>query len=90
MYITGDGQVTPSLATGSAPTSLARAPKPRLPLTVTVGGVTATTTFFGIPPGYVGVTQVNFTIPAGAPSGVQPVVVTVGTQASAPANLRVQ
>jgi uncharacterized protein (TIGR03437 family) len=93
MYITGDGQVTPSLATGSAPssnTALARLPRPRLPLTVTVGGVTATTTFFGIPPGYVGVTQVNFTIPAGAPSGVQPVVVTVGTQASAPANLRVQ
>lgn len=93
LYLTGDGQVTPSLATGAGPaanTPLTRLPKPRLPLSITVGGVSATSTFVGIPPGYVGVTQVNFTVPSNAPTGVQPVVVTVGTQSSAPAKLTVQ
>ncbi|SPE42172.1 Peptidase S8 and S53, subtilisin, kexin, sedolisin [Candidatus Sulfopaludibacter sp. SbA3] len=93
LYLTGDGQVSPSLATGTAPsvgTPLSRLPKPRLAVTVTVGGVPATTTFVGIPTGYVGVTQINFTVPANAPTGVQPVVVTVGAAASAAAKLTVQ
>jgi uncharacterized protein (TIGR03437 family) len=59
-------------------------------VTVTVGGVVATVRFIGIPSGLVGVTQINFTIPATVAPGVQPVVVTVGTAASAPANLTVQ
>ena len=93
LYVTGDGQVTPSLATGTAPaagTPVSRLPKPRLAVTVNVGGVPAVPTFVGIPTGYVGVTQINFTVPANAPTGVQPVVVTVGTTASAPAKLTVQ
>ena len=93
VYITGDGQVTPSLATGTSPaasTPLSRLPKPRLNLTVTVGGIPATTTFVGIPSWSVGVTQINFTIPAGVPSGVQPVVVTVGTTATPAANITIQ
>jgi uncharacterized protein (TIGR03437 family) len=93
VYITGDGQVTPSLSTGDTPsasTPLSRLPQPRLPVTVTVGGVVATVRFIGIPSGLVGVTQINFTIPATVAPGVQPVVVTVGTAASAPANLTVQ
>lgn len=93
LYLTGDGQVTPALPTGTAPspnTPLTRLPQPRLPVTVTVGGVPATTTFIGIPNGYVGVTQVNFTVPASAPAGQQNVIVTVGTADSAPAHLNVQ
>ncbi len=93
LYITGDGQVSPSLATGSAPaagTSTSRLPKPRVAVTVTVGGLPATTTFVGIPAGYVGVTQINFTVPNGLSAGVQPVVVTVGNTSSAPAKLTVQ
>jgi uncharacterized protein (TIGR03437 family) len=35
------------------------------------------------------VTQVNFTIPADAQTGVQPVVVTVGGVSSAPVNVTV-
>jgi uncharacterized protein (TIGR03437 family) len=65
-------------------------PKPRLAVTVTVGGIAATTTFVGIPSGLVGVTQINFTIPAGVPSGPQPVVVTVGTIATPPAYITIQ
>lgn len=92
MYITGDGQVTPSLATGATPASstpLTQLPKPRLPVTITVGGVEAVIQFIGIPSGLAGVTQVNFEIPAGAPLGVQSVVVTVGGAPSAPAKLTV-
>jgi uncharacterized protein (TIGR03437 family) len=93
MFITGEGQVTPSLADGTTPsasTPLSRLPKPRLGVTVTVGGIAAPTTFVGIPSGLVGVTQINFTIPAGVPSGSQPVVVTVGTIATPPAYITIQ
>jgi uncharacterized protein (TIGR03437 family) len=93
MFITGEGQVTPCLADGTTPsagTPLSRLPKPRLAVTVTVGGIAATTTFVGIPSGLVGVTQINFTIPAGVPSGPQPVVVTVGTIATPPAYITIQ
>ena len=93
LFITGEGDETPALATGWTPdpsTALRNLPKPRLPVTVTVGGVAATTTFVGIPSGLTGVTQINYTVPATAPTGVQPVVVTVGGVASKPANLAVQ
>lgn len=93
LYMTGDGQVSPALPTGTTPSSttpLARLPKPQLPVTVTVGGVPAAVQFIGIPSGLVGVTQVNFTIPATVGTGVQPVVVTVGTVSSPAANLTVK
>ncbi len=85
-YITGEGDVTPFLPTGATPassTAVSRLPKPRLPLAVSVGGkAAATPAFWGIPSGEVGVTQINFTIPANAPVGQQSVVVTVGGVAS--------
>jgi uncharacterized protein (TIGR03437 family) len=92
LFITGEGQVSPSLATGTTPsaeTPLAQLPKPQLPVTLTVGGQPATIAFIGIPSGLVGVTQINYTVPANAPLGVQPVVVTVGTVASPAAKLTV-
>jgi len=92
LFITGDGQVTPEVATGSAPstgTPTGRLPKPKLPVTVTVAGQTATIDFIGVPVGLVGVTQINYQVPANAPAGVQPVVVTVGGVASPPVNLTV-
>jgi uncharacterized protein (TIGR03437 family) len=80
-YITGDGDTTTFLITGASPpsgTTTAKLPRPKLPVTVTVGGVAATVSFAGVPPGLVGISQVNFTVPATAPLGVQPVVVSVG------------
>jgi uncharacterized protein (TIGR03437 family) len=91
-YITGDGDVTPTLPTGEAPasgTAVSRLPKSRLPLTVTVGGVQANVLFNGMTAGIVGATQINFTVPAGAPPGPQPVVVTVGGVPSQPVTLNV-
>jgi uncharacterized protein (TIGR03437 family) len=91
-YTTGEGDVTPSLATGATPSSgtpVSLLPKPRQAVSVTVGGVAASTIFVGIPSGLVGVTQINFTVPANAPLGLQPVVITVGAVSSPPVNLTV-
>jgi uncharacterized protein (TIGR03437 family) len=93
LFVTGEGQVTPSLPDGTTPsasTPLAHLPRPQLPVTVTVGGVVAQQAFVGIPSGLVGVTQINFTVPASVASGAQPVVVTVGSAVSNTATLTVQ
>ncbi len=92
MYVTGDGAVSPSLATGSAPaagTAVASLPKPTQPVVVTVGGVPASIPFIGIPSGLAGVTQINYQVPAQIALGTQSVVVTVGGVSSAPVNLKV-
>ena len=88
LYLTGAGAVTPTVADGAAPGSLT--PKPvQQPVTVSIGGITVPTPFIGIPPGLVGVTQINYQVPDNAPLGRQPVVVTVGTVSSPPAMLTV-
>jgi uncharacterized protein (TIGR03437 family) len=91
LYLAGPGVVSPAIATGSAPvlsTPLASLPEPAN-TTVTVGGVTATTSFIGIPYYLVGVVQINFEIPSGIPTGPQPVVVNVNGTLSHPALLNV-
>jgi uncharacterized protein (TIGR03437 family) len=96
VYLAGGGPVSPSIATGAAPASnvpLALLPAPKN-LTLTVGGVPASTTcqgacFVGIPYGLVGVTQVNFQVANGTPLGLQPVVVTVDGVQSPPAYVTV-
>jgi uncharacterized protein (TIGR03437 family) len=93
LFLTGEGQVRPSLATGTTPsprTALANLPKPQATVVVTVGGVPVTPDFIGIPWGLVGVTQVNFKIPDGVAPGVQDVVVTVGGVPSNSAKITVQ
>jgi uncharacterized protein (TIGR03437 family) len=58
--------------------------------TVTVAGVSCPVTFAGAAPGYIGLDQVNCTIPAGiAATGSAPVVVTSGTQTSNTATLAI-
>jgi uncharacterized protein (TIGR03437 family) len=85
-FITGQGAVSPAVSTGAAPpsgTPLAQLPAPTLPVSMTVGGIAVTPAFIGLPPGVVGVTQINFEIPQNAPVGPQPVVVTIGGVSSA-------
>ena len=72
-YVTGDGDVTPSLATGTSPASgtfLSRLPSSRQAVSVTVNGVAAKIVFNGIVPGLIGVTQINFTVPENLGPGV--------------------
>jgi uncharacterized protein (TIGR03437 family) len=80
------------LDTGAPPpanTPPAQLPKPRSPVKVTVGGIPADVTFIGNP-WLVGITQLNFNLPANTPTGVQPVVVTIGGVASAAQTLTVR
>jgi uncharacterized protein (TIGR03437 family) len=63
-------------------------PAPSANVTVSIAGITAPSLpFVGITPGLVGVVQINFEVPDSVPAGTQPVIVTVGGKASAPANL---
>jgi len=92
MFITGEGYVDPPLATGATPPvnpDPTKYPKPKLPVTLTIGGAQAQLLFVGIPPGLAGVTQINFVVPPDAPLGLQPVVVKVGDAVSKPANFTV-
>ena len=80
-FITGDGDTNTFLTTGASPptgTTTSKLPRPKLAVTVTVGGIAATVSFAGTPVGLAGISQVNFTVPAAAPLGVQPVIVSVG------------
>jgi uncharacterized protein (TIGR03437 family) len=93
IYVAGVGDVTPALKTAYTPstgTPVSSLPRPALPLGVTVGGVPAFIQYAAISPGLIGVTQVNFLIPASVATGAQPVVVTVNGVASPPVNLTVQ
>lgn len=96
LFMTGEGDVTPSLATGATPSSAitnpAKLPHARLPVSVTIGGVPAPASsllFAGVPNGVAGLTQIDLTVPANAPTGPQPVVVTVGAAASPPITLNI-
>lgn len=93
LYMTGQGAVSPTIATGEAPplgTSVVNLPAPLQPVEVTVGGVPAQIQFIGIPPTLVGVTQINFVVPTGLARGTQAVVVTIGGISSPPATLTIQ
>jgi uncharacterized protein (TIGR03437 family) len=92
LYMTGTGAQAPAISTGAAPpatTPIANLPQPTVPYSITVGGINAPIQFFGIPAFLVGVTQANFQVPSNVALGVQPVVVKVGNNASAPANLTI-
>jgi uncharacterized protein (TIGR03437 family) len=92
LFVTGVGSVSPAVPSGGAPdasTPIANLPKPQGSVTVTVGGLTAATQFVGIPPGLVGVLQVNYQVPQGVSTGANAVVVQIGDARSAAANLSV-
>ena len=83
MYTLGLGPVTPALSiengTPTAPLSYAVGP-----VTATIGGVPATVLFAGLTPGYVGLYQVNVSVPSGITPGNQvPVTISVAGKSSA-------
>ena len=93
LLVTGVGDVSPAIKTAYATpagTAQANLPVPVQPLSVTVGGVPAFLESAGIPVGMIGVDKVTILVPAAAPLGNQPVVVTVGAASSAPVNVVVQ
>jgi len=81
VYMTGEGVTSPASTTGQlAPGNGTGLNHPVLAVTATVGGVAAQVEYAGSAPGIVyGVMQVNVLIPANAPAGNLPIVITVGT-----------
>jgi uncharacterized protein (TIGR03437 family) len=79
IYATGFGATNPAGTSGIAPPANAQL---LASVSMTVGGQPVTALYAGPAPGFVGIDQVNFTVPATAASGNLPVVVTVGGQAS--------
>ena len=82
VYLTGEGETSPSGVTGKV-TTVASAPPltpaPLLPVSVTIGGQPAQWTFAGEAPSLVsGVLQVNVVVPTNIAPGDQSIVVSVG------------
>ena len=76
LYATGFGQTNPSGQDGLP--NAVPLPLPVLPVSVTIGGKSATVSYDGGAPGLVaGVMQVNAVVPSGLSTGPQPVVISV-------------
>jgi uncharacterized protein (TIGR03437 family) len=63
LYLTGQGLFDPPLPTGAAAPLEPPFPVPVLPVRVTMDGLEAPVLFAGAAPGFVGLTQVNVTVP---------------------------
>jgi len=81
VYLTGQGELQPPVPTGQAAplTALSRAV---LDANATVGAVPARIEFLGAAPGWVGLAQANITVPDNAPTGDQPLVITLAGRES--------
>ena len=87
LYCNGLGPVDRAVATGE-PTPLTPQINTTATPTVTIGGVPAPqVSFSGLIPNAIGVYRIDVVVPAGVPTGLQPVVVTIGGVASEPVNL---
>ena len=87
LYCNGLGPVDHTIATGEAAPLTPLINTTTMP-TVTIGGVPAPQVgFSGLTPTAIGLYQINVVVPAGVPTGLQPVVVTIGGVASEPVNL---
>lgn len=92
LYVNGIGEISPNTKTGyftAATTAPASAPRPVLPVSVTVGGIPAFIQYEGISAGLIGTMQMNLVVPASVSPGPQPVVITVGGFSSQPVTLAV-
>jgi uncharacterized protein (TIGR03437 family) len=83
IYATGLGATNPSFVTGAAANQINTTV---LPVSVTIGGKVATVTYGGLTQGLVGLYQVNAIMPSGL-TGIQPVVITVGSSFSSRAGV---
>ncbi len=87
MYGTGFGPVNPAVITGQAPAGLSYT---TLQPTITIGGLPANVDFCGAAPYFVGLTQLNITVPSGAASGANDLIVSVNGVAGNTVKIQVQ
>jgi uncharacterized protein (TIGR03437 family) len=77
LFGTGQGQIDPTLATGELAGG-AQLSRVVAPVSMTIGGQTATVAFAGMAPGFAGLLQVNAVVPPASTSGPQtPVELTI-------------
>jgi len=88
MYLVGMGATDPAVASGTQTPASPLAKVTNQP-TVTVGSQAATVAFAGLTPGFVGLYQINFQVPASVASGVVEVDVTQNGVAANPTLLPV-
>jgi uncharacterized protein (TIGR03437 family) len=89
VYATGVGPVDQAQTTGEAALADPLARTKQTPQ-VTVAGRDAFVFFSGLAPGFVGLNQLNVTLPAGTPSGVQSLVITSNGIASNTVNIPIR
>ena len=82
VFCTGLGAVNPLVPTGSAAGGGSMLSNTVTAYTATIAGQNAPVAFSGLAPGFVALGQVNLTVPAGAPSGPQDLVLTGGGSSS--------
>jgi uncharacterized protein (TIGR03437 family) len=90
IYGAGLGVVTPAIPDGSAAPSspLSRTTNP---IAVTIGGQNAPVIFSGLAPEFVGLYQINVTVPSGVPAAADaPLVITAGNSSSPTVTLAIQ
>ena len=88
-YLTGTGPVTPAASTG-VPAPLDSLSYVTLPYNAQLWPNPAAIAFAGLAPGYVGLTQMNVSIPPGLATGTYPLTLTVNGQAANTANVSVK
>jgi len=77
LYVNGMGPVDHQPPSGE-PTPLPPPLANTGTATVTIGNIAAHVDFSGLSPGWVGLYQVNVDVPPDAPTGLQPIVVSIG------------
>jgi len=89
IYGTGAGTFDFPPPTGAAASGSTLA-QTKITPSVTVGGAGAQVLFAGLAPGYVGLLQINITLPPTLPSGTLPMLIQFGTTAAPQVNLYVK
>src|SRR5216684_118868 len=88
-YLTGSGPVSPAVANGAA----APASPPAtvtLDKSATIGTTSATVSFAGLAPGFVGLVQMNIVVPSTLAAGDYPLTITIHGEASNTATISVK
>ena len=87
-YLTGSGPVSPAVSNGVAapisPPATVTSDK-----SATIGSTTATVSFAGLAPGFVGLLQMNIVVPSTLAAGDYPLTITIHGETSNPGTISV-